>query len=335
VAGFASRSQPRQSRRWLPHSAPSAPVATAAASAGWRPVRPAPPADGHRRGRPYGRTGSFVVRHSYSRQPARMDDCRRPEERVRHAVGRGGRPPCVKGAQRSDAASDLLVHAGLQLDTVGSVDPSEASLVLPKLAYLTLCRSFDLLVLLTRSDAAKDLEILVLRHQLAVLRRQSTRPKLGPGDRALLATVSRVLPRSRWSCFLVTPETLLRWHRRLVAGAWTYPHRQTGRPPLDQKVPQLIVGLAKENPPGATNGSTASSNGLASASPRPRSARGCAATDWIQRHGRLPPPGGRCCAGRPPGSSPVPSSLRTRSGCGGCRCCASSNWTPDGCIWPA
>jgi putative transposase len=154
----------------------------------------------------------------------------------------------LKGAQRSAAASDLLVHAGLQLDTVGSVDPSEASLVLPKLAYLTLCRSFELLVLLTRSDAAKDLEILVLRHQLAVLRRQSTRPKLGPTDRALLAAVSRVLPRSRWSCFLVTPETLLRWHRRLVAGAWTYPHRQTGRPPLDQDVQQLIVRLARENP---------------------------------------------------------------------------------------
>jgi transposase InsO family protein len=121
-------------------------------------------------------------------------------------------------------------------------------LVLPKLAYLTLCRSIQLLALLARGDPAKDLEILVLRHQLAVLRRQSTRPKLGPGDRALLAAVSRVLPRSRWSCFFVTPETLLRWHRRLVAGVWTYPHRQKGRPPLDHEVQQLIVRLARENP---------------------------------------------------------------------------------------
>ena len=101
--------------------------------------------------------------------------------------------------------------------------------MLPKLAYLTLCRSMQLLALLARSDAAKDLEILVLRHQLAVLRRQAPRPKLEPADRALLASISRVLPRTRWSCFLVTPQTLLRWHRRLVAGAWTYPHRQTGR----------------------------------------------------------------------------------------------------------
>jgi putative transposase len=120
--------------------------------------------------------------------------------------------------------------------------------VLSKLAYLTLCRSIRLLVLLARSDAAKDLEILVLRHQLTVLRRQVSRLKLEPADRALLAAVSRVLPRSRWSCFLVQPETLLRWHRRLVAGAWTYPPRQTGRPPLDQEVQQLIVRLARENP---------------------------------------------------------------------------------------
>jgi putative transposase len=116
--------------------------------------------------------------------------------------------------------------------------------VLSKLAYLTLCRSIQLLALLARGDATKDLEILVLHHHLAVLRRQSTRPKLGPSDRALLVAVSRVLPRSRWSCFLVTPEKLLRWHRRLVAGAWTYPHRQTGRPPLDQELP------AADHPPG-------------------------------------------------------------------------------------
>jgi hypothetical protein len=102
--------------------------------------------------------------------------------------------------------------------------------VLPRLAYLTLYRSIQPLTLLARGDAAKDLEILVLRHQLAVLRRQAPRPKLEPADRALLAAVSRILPRARWSCFLVKPETLLRWHRRLVAGAWTYPNRGAGRP---------------------------------------------------------------------------------------------------------
>jgi putative transposase len=120
--------------------------------------------------------------------------------------------------------------------------------VLPKRAYLTLCRSIQLLVLLARGDAAKDLELLVLRHQLTVLHRQVPRPRLEPADRALLAAVSRMLPRTRWSCFFATPETLLRWHRRLVAGAWTYPHRPPGRPPLDLDVQQLIVRLANENP---------------------------------------------------------------------------------------
>jgi putative transposase len=88
---------------------------------------------------------------------------------------------------------------------------------------------------------AKDLEILVLR-------RQTPRPRLEPADRALLAAISRVLPRTRWSCFFVKPDTLLRWHRRMVAGAWTYPRRGPGRPPMDHDVQQLILRLARENP---------------------------------------------------------------------------------------
>lgn len=104
--------------------------------------------------------------------------------------------------------------------------------------------SVQLLAMLAHADAAKDLEILVLRHQLIVLRRQIPRPRLEPADRALLAAVSCVLPRARWWCFLVKPETLLRWHRRLVAGTWTYPHRRPGRPPLAREVEQLIVPLA-------------------------------------------------------------------------------------------
>jgi transposase len=81
-----------------------------------------------------------------------------------------------------------------------------------------------------------------------VLRRHVARPRLEPTDRALLAAVSRVLPRGRWSCFLVKPETLLRWHHRLVAGAWTYPRRGQGRPPLDHGIQELIIRLARENP---------------------------------------------------------------------------------------
>jgi putative transposase len=99
---------------------------------------------------------------------------------------------------------------------------------------------------MARGEAAKDLEILVLRHQLRVLRRQTPRPRLEPADRVLLAAVSRVLPRSRWSCFFVQLETLLRWHRRLIAGAWTYPNRGPGRPQLDEAVQQLIIRPSSE-----------------------------------------------------------------------------------------
>ena len=155
------------------------------------------------------------------------------------------------GCGNPDAAYELLIRIDPSLGTVTLLSPSpphRGHPVLPKLAYFTLCRSIQLFALLTRGDVAKDLELLVLRHQLTVLRRQLPRPRLEPADRALLAAISRVLPRSCWSCFFVRPETLLGWHRRLVAGAWTYPHRRPGRPALDEDLQQLIVRLAKENP---------------------------------------------------------------------------------------
>jgi len=87
--------------------------------------------------------------------------------------------------------------------------------------YLALRRVLELLVLCWRSTDARKVEILVLRHQLAVLRRQHPRPRLQPQDRALLAALSRLLPRPRWSILVVTPETLLRWHRHMVRRRWT------------------------------------------------------------------------------------------------------------------
>jgi len=100
-----------------------------------------------------------------------------------------------------------------------------------------------------RDDGAKDLEILVLRHQLRVLRRTSGPPRYRAIDRVLLAAASRSIPRDRWVAFVVTPATLLRWHRELVRKKWTY--RRTGRPgrpPIDAEVRQLILRLARENP---------------------------------------------------------------------------------------
>jgi putative transposase len=116
------------------------------------------------------------------------------------------------------------------------------------LVYLLLRQVLQMLTQLARDGGAKDLEILVLRHQVAVLRRQVTRPRLEPADRLVLAVLSRLLPRPRWSAFFVTPTTLLRWHRELIARRWTYPHARPGRPPVDRQVRDLVLRLAAENP---------------------------------------------------------------------------------------
>src|SRR5215204_4919045 len=94
--------------------------------------------------------------------------------------------------------------------------------------YVLTRRALGVMLLGVRGDTAKDVELLVLRHEVAVLRRQVARPALEPADRVLLAASSRRLPRARWAAFFVTPSTLLRWHRELVAKKWTYPHRTPG-----------------------------------------------------------------------------------------------------------
>ncbi len=114
--------------------------------------------------------------------------------------------------------------------------------------YWLLRRLLELFVLRMRSEREKEIEILVLRHQLRLLERQVARPQLRPADRALLAAFSRVLPRRACASFLVTPATLLRWHRELVARRWTYPHRRPGRPGTPLEVRELVLRLARENP---------------------------------------------------------------------------------------
>src|SRR6266540_6704193 len=116
------------------------------------------------------------------------------------------------------------------------------------LGFLIVRRVLGLVGLGSGPDT-KDVEIPVLRHQLLVLRRQVARPRYTPADRLVLATLARLLPRKGWAVFLVTPSTLLRWHRELVRRRWTCP--PTGRRDpraLDPQVVQLVVRMAEENP---------------------------------------------------------------------------------------
>jgi putative transposase len=114
--------------------------------------------------------------------------------------------------------------------------------------YVILRQVLQLLILMARGDRANVVEVLVLRHQVAVLRRQVRRLDLEPADRAVLAGLSRLLPRARWPAFVVTPATLLRWHRNLIARRWTDPPQQPGRPAVTAQVRELVLRLAWDNP---------------------------------------------------------------------------------------
>ncbi|ABW13230.1 Integrase catalytic region [Parafrankia sp. EAN1pec] len=114
--------------------------------------------------------------------------------------------------------------------------------------YALTRNALGLMLLRVRGDTSKEVELLVLRHQVAVLRRQVNRPALEPKDRVILTALSRLLPRARWDVFVVTPATVLRWHRDLLARQWTYRSKKPDRPPIRHEIRELVLRLARENP---------------------------------------------------------------------------------------
>ncbi|MDT7654325.1 MAG: putative transposase [Pseudonocardiales bacterium] len=174
-----------------------------------------------------------------------------------------------------------------------------------RLLYLIFDRLLGWLLLLARTPAAKDIELLVLRHEVAVLRRANPKPHLDRADRAVFAALTRRLPRVLRGHRLVTPGTILRWHRRLVATKWTYPNR-SARPPIDDATAALIERMARQN---QTWGYKRIQDELLA---RPGPDRGDHARP---RHLGDPEParGHRVCVAATPGRTEAPASRRNRS----------------------
>ena len=172
--------------------------------------------------------------------------------------------------------------------------------------YLAVRSLFGVLVRSRRGLHVKEIELLVLRHELEILRRQVARPKLGPADRALLAAAACHLPRLSRGVLLVTPRTLLRWHRALVRRKWRQPAGRRGRPPLSPETRELVLRPARCSP-----------------------VRG-----WYGRRGAPVRAGASSCERRQRASSRVTSSRSRASSCAATTC-SSSRTTVDACGWPA
>jgi hypothetical protein len=192
-----------------------------------------------------------------------------------------------------------------------------------RLVYLCLVGVVGWLSLLTRSDAVLAAEILVLRHEVAVLRRRDPRPlRLSWSDRAVFAALAGVLPRQVRAARLVSSATLLRWHRRLIARKWTYPNR-TGRPPVSDEIRALVLRLAAEIPAGDTCGSAVncSASDIGSGAEHDPADPHRDATPHTAASHRPVIEGVPARPGRRPALPPT-SSFSTPSACEGCTSCS-------------
>lgn len=176
--------------------------------------------------------------------------------------------------------------------------------------------------LAVRFGRSKDLEIIVLRHQLSVLRRQIDRPSINDGDRTLLDAIAAALPRHRRSGWIVTPDTLLRWHRRRIARHWTQPTRRPGRPATASRSAASFSAWRPRTRRGATDASTANSSDSATALPPPPSGRSSKPTASTQHPNDSNSPGRSSCTPKP--LSPATSSPSTPPYSAGTTSCSSS-----------
>ena len=155
-----------------------------------------------------------------------------------------GLPPGGGGPDRPEAPGDSVWGTETRF-----APPTSALVTSLAMLYAIFYAITRRVLRLSGISSDTDAEVLVLRHELAVLRRQIKRPKLRRRDKLFLSAMSRMLPRERWAAFIVTPATIVRWHRELVRRKWTYKHRPPqGRPPIDSETRALIVRMARENP---------------------------------------------------------------------------------------
>jgi hypothetical protein len=191
-----------------------------------------------------------------------------------------------------------------------------------RLLYLIMVRVLGWLLLLGRGQASKDAEILVLRQEVMVLRRRVARPKADWADRVILAALARLLPAALRDSRLVTPGTLLAWHRRLITRKWTYPARP-GRPAAGQEIRDLVLRLAGENPAWGYRRVHGELTRLGTVSARPPSGGSSAPAATGPHRAAWIPPGGDSCAPRRRACWYAISSPWTRSSSSGCTCCSS------------